>query len=100
MQRNKTTKQKLVDVDGISRIIRPCQEKEKTEEKQEIKKDHAETKTGAETEEPRHVCALDHKQEMYGLFVIVVTDGRGSRCSNIHFLVKEIKIRLPASRER
>lgn len=37
------------------------------------KRDHAETETGTETEEPRHVCALDHKQEMYGLFVIVVT---------------------------
>lgn len=81
MKRNEKTKQKLEDVDGRSRIIRTCQEKEKTEERQEIKKDHAET----ETKEPRHVCALDHKQEMYVLFVIVVTDGRGSRCSNILF---------------
>ena len=49
----------------------------------------------------RTVCVLDHKQEMYGLFVIVVTDGRGSRCSNIiFFFEKEIKIRLPADRER
>lgn len=94
-------KQKLVDVDGISKIIRACQEKikklknkkiknkEKTEERQEIKREHAETETGAETEEPQHVCALDHKQEMYGLFVIVVTDGRGSRCSNKLFIREE-----------
>lgn len=85
MKRNETTKQKLVDVDGISRIIRACQEKEKTEERQEIKRDHAETETGAGTEEPRHVCTLDHKQEMYGLFVIVVTDGRESMFEHSFF---------------
>ena len=88
MKRNETVKQKLVDVDGISRNESRSRKRE-NRGKTRDKRDHAETETGAETKEPQHVCALDHKQEMYGLFVIVVTDGRGSRCSNKLFIREE-----------
>lgn len=80
----------------------PGRRKREKEERQEIRRDHTETETGAETEEPRHVCTLDYKQGKSGLFVTVVTDRRGIRCSNIlfFFFEEEIKIRLPANRER
>lgn len=63
----------------------PGRRKREKEERQEIRRDHTETETGAETEEPRHVCTLDYKQGKSGLFVTVVTDRRGIRCSNILF---------------